>query len=98
MRYSNSDFSERIIKDIFTEGYELVLVWDERKWNPTVFINQCWIYHVLDEITAIELEQRAIDQGSVVLTEGSAFEMDVYSQLWERKGFVAFVRLKGSWL
>lgn len=98
MESSSSDFSERIIKDIFTEGYELVLVWDRHKWNPVVFINQCWIYHAMDEITAIELENVAIETGSVALTEGSAFEMDVYSQLWERKGFVALVRLKGSWL
>lgn len=98
MKSSNSDFSERILKHIFTEGYELVLVWDEKKWNPQVFINQCLIYHELDEITAIELEHKAIENGSVTLDEGSVFEMDVYSQLWERKGFVAFVRLKKSWL
>lgn len=98
MRSLNSDGPDRKLQDIFTEGYELVLYWDKQKWDSSIFIKSCWTYHVIDEINSMELEIKAKDNGSVVLSKGSASEMNTYSMLWNIKGFISRVRLIESWL
>lgn len=92
------EYSAEVLKSIFTEGFQLIIHWNEKDWNSTLFITQCWIYHEIDEDSAIELESIAMEEGKVALTAGSAFEMDCYSVLWSRKGFTSSVALENSWL
>jgi len=87
----------KILKDIFTGGYELVLYWNQN-WSSKDFIDMCQRYMGADEDTAIELEKICARQGYVVLTRGSVFEMDVYTQLWSRGNFQVKTRVQNSWV
>jgi hypothetical protein len=89
--------STKILKDIFTKGYELVLYWNQ-DWPSTDFIDMCQRYMGADEDAAIELEKICARQGYVVLTRGSVFEMDVYTQLWSRGNFQVETRVQNSWV
>ena len=87
----------KILKDIFTRGYELVLYWNQN-WSSKDFIDMCQRYMGADEDTAIELEKICAAQGYVVLIKGSVFEMDVYTQLWSRGNFQVETRVQNSWV
>jgi len=92
------EYSTEILKNIFTEGFELIIHWDRESWNSERFLAQCWIYHEIEEEKATELERLAMEEGALALAVGSAFEMDCYSMLWSRKGFTTSVALENSWL